>query len=78
MGDIDKNTASKGPGLTCPKCGFHISVSIQMLVNNGVVYCNNCGLKLSVDQESSKKGLDQLRKLNQAMEQAQKAKDSPY
>lgn len=78
MNSEHQKTAPAGPGLTCPECSFHIAVSIQMLLNNGVVYCNNCGLKLSIDQGSSKEGLDQLRKLNNALEQAQKAKESPY
>ncbi len=67
-----------GPGLRCPECSAHITVSLQMLLNNGVVYCSNCGLKLSIDQESSKESLDQLKKLNGALEKAQKAKDAPY
>ena len=78
MNKNNQNAVPAGPGLTCPECSFHIVVSLQMLLNNGVVYCNNCGLKLSIDQESSKDGLDQLRKLNSALENAQKAKDSPY
>jgi transcription elongation factor Elf1 len=78
MNHNNQHTAPAGPGLSCPDCGFHIAVSIQMLLGNGVVFCSNCGLKLSIDQESSKEGLDQLRKLNRALEEAQKAKDSPY
>jgi transcription elongation factor Elf1 len=72
------NSGPSGPGLSCPECGFHILVTMQMLLNRGVVYCNNCGLKLSIDQESSKEGLDQLRKLNSALEKAKKAKDAPF
>ena len=78
MSNSSQNNVPMGPGLKCPECSFHITVSLQMLLNNGVVYCNNCGLKLSIDQESSKEGLDQLKKLNSALQKAQKAKDSQY
>jgi transcription elongation factor Elf1 len=78
MNSNNQNTSPPGPGLSCPECGFHIAVTVQMLLTNGAVYCGSCGLKLSIDQESSKDGLDQLRKLNKALEAAQKAKDSPY
>jgi hypothetical protein len=78
MSSSHQNTSTPGPGLNCPECGFHIPVTMQMLLNNRSVFCSSCGLKLSIDQESSKAGLDQLRKLNRALEAAQKAKDSPY
>lgn len=78
MTSADKNTTDQAPGLNCPECGFHIPVTIEMLLKNKAVFCSNCGLKLTIDQQESKEGLDQLRKLNAELDKAKKARQSPY
>jgi len=78
MTNPDKNSPEQPPGLKCPECGFHIQVTIAMLLNNKAVFCNNCGLKLTIDYQESKEGLDQLRKLNAELKKAEKARKSPY
>jgi DNA-directed RNA polymerase subunit RPC12/RpoP len=74
----EQNALGQTPGIKCPECGFHIQVTIAMLLNNLAVFCSNCGLKLTVDQQESNKSLDQLRKLNTEVKKAERAKESPY
>lgn len=69
-----KTTSTTAPGLQCPECGFHIEVTISMLLNNAAVFCSSCGLKLTIDRDESREGLDQLKKLNDELDKARRAK----
>ena len=76
----EKVSESKGaeikhvPGLDCPQCGFRIQVSIPMLLSGEPIICPACGLKLSADQEKSQACLNELRKVNDAIQKAEEAK----
>lgn len=65
------------PGVPCPECHFRIPVTIPMLLSNATIFCNCCGLKLSVDHEKSKEGLEMLQDLHKAMENAKNVKKNP-
>lgn len=70
----DGATIKKNPGLDCPRCNFRIIISIEMLLSGDPVVCPNCGLKLSVDQEKSNACLNALRKVNNAVKEAEAVK----
>ena len=74
----ENSSGQQPPGLTCPECGCHIPTTIEMLLKNAAVFCGNCGLRLSIDREESKEGLDQLRKLDEELKKADETKRSPY
>ena len=65
------------PGVPCPQCKNRIPVSIPILLAHSAIFCNNCGIKLTIDKENSQDGLEQLEKLHKAMENVQKVKDNP-
>lgn len=68
------HAAPKPPGLDCPKCGFRITISMQMLLSGEPVYCPACQLKLSVDREQSQPCLDELKKVYDAVQGVEKLK----
>ena len=67
-------SARYSPGLVCPQCGFRITLSIHDLLEHRPVVCLACGLALHVDRENSKACLDEVRKLNEALEEADKVR----
>ncbi|MEQ9062781.1 MAG: hypothetical protein RIE58_01295 [Vicingaceae bacterium] len=67
---------SKTPGLNCPQCSFRISVSVPMLLSGAAIVCPACNLKLNVEQEQSKPCLDELKKVNDAMNRAEAVKQN--
>lgn len=66
------NQLTNNPGLTCPKCGFKIAVSINQLLSVTDVICPACGLKLSVDKEKSQNSLNALDTFNKKLQKAEK------
>lgn len=56
-------TLSAKPGIQCPRCAFHIEISIPVLLSGMPIQCPSCALKLSVNQEKSADSLVALRKL---------------
>lgn len=56
-------TLSAKPGIQCPRCAFHIEISIPVLLSGMPIQCPNCALKLTVNQEKSADSLAALRKL---------------
>ncbi len=68
---------STTPGVPCPDCNFRIPVTIPMLLMNDAIFCNSCGLKLSIDREQSEEGLKLLQNLNEAVEKVNRVKSNP-
>lgn len=56
-------TLSAKPGVQCPRCAFHIEISIPVLLSGMPIQCPSCALKLTVNQEKSADSLSALRKL---------------
>lgn len=71
-----ENSPGQSAGLKCPDCGSHIPTTIEMLLHNAAIFCSNCGLKLTIDRQESKSGLDKLRNLDEALQKANKVKKS--
>lgn len=49
--------------MKCPACGVNIPVTMYDLLNNGVIECPTCGLHLEIDNVTSAKAIEALRKL---------------
>ena len=64
--------SDKAPGLPCPECGFHIQVSIEMLLSGKPIWCTACGLKLEVDWEASSNTLKSLEQLQKGLREAER------
>jgi transcription elongation factor Elf1 len=61
------------PGLTCPRCGHRIRVSMDMLLDPHPIVCASCSLALRVNQSESAACLAQVRKLRDAVRKAEAA-----
>ena len=66
--------AVRNPALTCPRCGFRILMTIELLLSGNPIHCQQCALKLTVDQAASETSLGELRKLDGAIKRAERAK----
>ena len=63
-------------GLNCPECGTKIPIKIHSLLSAEPIECPGCKLVLHIDQEQSQGSLDELRKLNDALEKAEKIQET--
>lgn len=70
------STVYKKPGLQCPRCQFLIEISLPMLLSGQPIFCNQCYLRLNIDQGKSKQALDAVHKLNLGLKKAEEHKDS--
>ena len=61
-------------GLKCPECSFLIKITPDHLLAGRPVYCNSCGLKLTIDQEKSQECLKGLGKIMDAIDNAKKVR----
>ena len=53
----------RGGGFHCPRCQGVIGVTLQALLQSPSVYCNQCGLELTLDPARSAAAMAELRKL---------------
>ena len=67
-------TPHRKPGLKCPRCQFLIEISIPMLLSGQPIFCNQCYLRLSVDQKKSKDALKSVHQLDLGLKKAEKHK----
>ena len=67
----------KTPGLDCPKCGFRMTVTVAALLSSARVVCPACSLKLTIDQNKSRRCLTELRKVHEVVRRAEEAKRGP-
>ncbi|MDO3378524.1 hypothetical protein [Geoalkalibacter halelectricus] len=63
---------SSAPGLPCPRCGFHIATTLDLLLARRPFFCSGCGLRLSVDIEQSQPALEALQKLKEGLDEAER------
>lgn len=68
---IPEVEVSRNPGLTCPECGSHISVTMSDLLHVGAVACTNCHLVLEVDMQQSRGALAALAQLESSLHEAE-------
>lgn len=63
-----RNTTSAPPmqkrsGMSCPKCGEFIPISMEEIIVGLSFICPGCGLKLDVDRTVSAKAIRALKKV---------------
>ncbi|WP_305042080.1 hypothetical protein [Geoalkalibacter sp.] len=58
------------PGLPCPRCGFHIATTLDLLLAARPFFCSGCGLQLTLNAEQSQGALAALRELKQGLDAA--------
>ncbi|MCK5002572.1 MAG: hypothetical protein KAS57_06085 [Gammaproteobacteria bacterium] len=66
---------SHDPGLNCPQCSYKIKINMEVLMSGSPIVCPACGLELGVDQEKSKGCINELRKVSDAIQKAEEAKN---
>ncbi|MDH4240402.1 MAG: hypothetical protein OEW48_12640 [Phycisphaerae bacterium] len=71
---VTKTPASYDPGLNCPQCKFKMRLSMGALLGGKPIVCPACGLSLTVDRERSKGCLNELKKVNDAIQKVEEAK----
>ncbi|MDJ0679895.1 MAG: hypothetical protein QNJ18_08545 [Xenococcaceae cyanobacterium MO_167.B52] len=64
----------RSPGISCPRCGFFIEMSVQSLLYQASFQCPGCLLTLSMDRNQSRSALEILQKVNKEMENIEKHK----
>lgn len=69
---------AQNPGLDCPECGFRIMITMTGLLSGEPVVCPACSLLLHIHQEESKECLDEVRKLDEALKEAEEKKQSAF
>lgn len=67
---------SHDPGLNCPQCTYKIKITMETLMLGMPIVCPACGLELGVDQEKSKGCINELRKVSDAIQKAEKTKEA--
>jgi predicted nucleic acid-binding Zn-ribbon protein len=73
-GPGDPEASHGPPGLPCPACGLRFPVSIEALLSDLPIACPACGLALSVHREKSEESLDALRRVREAIQDAEAAR----
>lgn len=72
--NVTGGAASGVPGITCPDCGGFIPVSIQQLMDTGILFCPVCGLRLTIVDKKA----EALRKaLEEYLNEKNKKKEKP-
>lgn len=69
-GRADDNPAKAIGGFPCPNCQSQIRFPILALLGQVAIPCDNCGLELFIDPDSSALALQALRKYIEGMEAA--------
>ncbi|KIH76033.1 hypothetical protein SAMN05660860_02648 [Geoalkalibacter ferrihydriticus] len=64
------------PGLPCPRCGFHIATSLELLLAQRPFFCAACGLKLTLNVDQSQGALERLRELKDGLDAAENLRRS--
>jgi hypothetical protein len=62
------------PGMPCPSCKFFIKMPIAELLASPGFSCPGCGLRLSLDRNSSQKSMELLQDIHVAMRNAESVK----
>jgi len=60
--------------IKCANCGGNIPVSAYNILYSGCLFCPHCGLKMNIDKRKSKKTLQILAKVDEALSRAQNKK----
>lgn len=63
------------PGLDCPQCNYRIKISMEMLLGGDAIICPRCNLNLHVNQQESKSCLNEVKKVHEAIQAAEAAKE---
>jgi transcription elongation factor Elf1 len=67
-------SGKQDPGLQCPQCKNLIRLTIEDLLSRDRFFCGCCGLELKLDRSRSKRSLDLMAKVHEAMESVDKVK----
>lgn len=75
LNNTNQNTYSE-PGFPCPECQAHINIEMGMLFMGVPIKCPACGLQIKLDKNSSHKGLQAIKKLEDGLNKAEEVKNS--
>lgn len=64
------------PGFPCPECQSHIHIEMAMLFMGVPIKCKNCGLQISLDKNTSHKGLQAIKELEDGLNKAEAVKNA--
>lgn len=65
--DAHLSAGQRVNGLNCPSCGTFIPVSIRQLIYESCVVCPACELRLTINRSQSRKAMEALKKIDDAV-----------
>lgn len=68
------NLPPRSPGISCPRCGKFIPITIAELLTAACLLCPHCHLQLHIDRQQSARALSALAKVERARQCVEKSR----